>query len=313
MTTMSDPLIHHAADPADQAMVAAIRAQSAPFKGMMTGVEARPGYDEMIAAIPGAEGVTYAAATLGGVPGHWCHPASVNAADQAIVYLHGGAYVLGSATAYRNFAGQFAARTGASVFVADYGLAPERPFPQGLQDARAVWQALQAEGFTKLAIVGDSAGGGLSLSLLAWASAEAAAGRGVAPLAATVMSPWIDLALTGDSHQTRAEEDPFITGAMMQTCAAQYLGQTDPRAPEASAVNGQLTGLPPIQIHVGTAEVLLDDSRTYAAAVHVAGGAVEAHVWQDMPHVFPSSFGTLKAGEAAMGLMAGFLHQNLNG
>lgn len=84
---------------------------------------------------------------------------------------------------------------------------------------RAVWQALQAEGFTKLAIVGDSAGGGLSLSLMAWASAEAAAGRGVAPQAAAVMSPWIDLVLTGDSHQTRAEENPFITGTMMTTCA----------------------------------------------------------------------------------------------
>jgi monoterpene epsilon-lactone hydrolase len=310
---MTDLVIHHAAEPADQAMVAAIRAQSAPFKGMMSGIEARPGYDDMIAAIPGAEGVTYVAASLGGVPGHWCRPAKASAAGQAILYLHGGAYVLGSATAYRNFAGQFAARTGVPVFVADYGLSPERPFPQGLHDARAVWQAMQTEGFSKLAIVGDSAGGGLSLSLLAWARAEAAAGRGMAPQAAAVMSPWIDLALTGASHQTRAEEDPFITANMMQTCAALYLGQTDPRAPEASAVYGNLTGLPPIQIHVGTAEVLLDDSRTYAAAVHAAGGAVEAHVWQDMPHVFPSSFGMLKAGEAAMGLMAGFLRQHLNG
>jgi acetyl esterase/lipase len=310
---MTDPVIHHAADPADQAVVEAIRAQSAPFKGMMTGIKARPGYDDMIAAIPGAEGVTYVAATLGGVPGHWCHPASINAAGQAILYLHGGAYVLGSARACRNLAGQFAARTGTKVFVADYGLAPERPFPHGLQDARAVWHALQAEGFTKLAIVGDSAGGGLSLSLLAWASAEAALGRGVAPTAAAVMSPWIDLALTGDSHQTQAEEDPFITANMMQTCAALYLRQTDPRAPEASAVYGKLSGLAPIQIHVGTAEVLLDDSRSYAAAVHAAGGAVEAHVWQDMPHVFLSSFGMLKAGEAAIGMMARFLRQQLNG
>jgi acetyl esterase/lipase len=172
---------------------------------------------------------------------------------------------------------------------------------------------LQAEGFAKLAIVGDSAGGGLTLSLVAWASAEAAAGRGVAPMAAAVMSPWIDLALTGSSHQTRAEEDPFITPNMLQTCAALYLGQTDPRTPEASVVYGNLTGLPPIQIHVGTAEVLLDDSLTYVAAVRAAGGVVEAHVWQDMPHVFPSSFGMLKAGEAAMGQMAGFLRQRLNG
>lgn len=308
---MTEFLIHHDADPADLAMIAAVRAQSAPFKGMNSGVAARPGYDQMISAIPGADAVTYSAASLGGVSGHWCHPATGALGDIAILYLHGGAYVLGSATAYRNFAGQFAARTGIPVFVAEYGLAPERPFPHGLQDARAVWQALQADGFTRLAIVGDSAGGGLSLSLLEWASAEAAAGRGAAPMACAVMSPWIDLALTGDSLQSRAEADPFLTLAMLETCARLYLGETDPTMPEASAIYGNLANLPPIQIHVGTAEILLDDSLNYAAQVHAAGGAVTAHVWHEMPHVFPSSFAMLKAGEAALGLTSAFLRGHL--
>jgi monoterpene epsilon-lactone hydrolase len=308
---MVEFLIHHDAVPADLAMIATVRAQSAPFKGMNSGVAARPGYDQMISAIPGADGVTYSAAILGGVSGHWCHPATGASADSAILYLHGGAYVLGTATAYRNFAGQFAGRTGISVFVADYGLAPERPFPQGLLDARAVWQALQVEGFARLAIAGDSAGGGLSLSLLEWASTEAAAGQGAAPLAAVVFSPWIDLALTGDSHQSRAEADPFLKLAMQQTCAGLYLGETDPRMPEASAIYGNPANLPPIQIHVGTAEILLDDSLSYAVLVHEAGGAVTAHVWQDMPHVFPSSFAILKAGETALALTADFLRTHL--
>jgi epsilon-lactone hydrolase len=307
---MTEFIVIHSADPSDQAMVQAVRVQSAPFKGMSSGPEARGGYDEMIAGIPGAEGITYEAATLAGVQGHWCRP-SAAPADRAILYLHGGAYVLGSATAYRNFAGQFAARTGTAVFVADYGLAPERPFPHGVQDARAVWQAMQQAGYQRIAIVGDSAGGGLSLSLLEWASAEAGNGRGIAAVACAVLSPWTDLALTGESHFSRAQEDPFITPQMLKSCVALYLGQTDPLTPAASPAYGNPENLPPIQIHVGTAEVLLDDSRRFAARVHAAGGVVTAHVWQDMPHVFPSSFAFLKAGEEAMGLTSAFLRRYL--
>jgi epsilon-lactone hydrolase len=303
-------LIDHPASPKDLAVVAAIAAQSAPFKGMMTGPEARVPYDEMIAAIPGAEDVTHDAAMIGGVSGYWCRTTAAPG-DAAILYLHGGGYVLGSAKAYRNFASQFAAHTGINVFVPDYSLAPERPFPGGVQDARAVWKGLEAQGFRRMMIVGDSAGGGLSLSLLEWASTEAAAGRGVAPIACVVMSPWTDLSQTGDSYASKAESDPYLTKAMLQTLSELYLGKTAPDTSAASPLYGNLAGLPPIQIHVGTNEVLLDDSLTYANRVHAAGGLVTAHVWQDMPHVFPSSFATLEAGEAAMQLMATFIRQQM--
>ena len=303
-------LVDHPASPKDLAVVAAIAEQSAPFKGMMSSPEARAPYDEMIAAIPGAAGVTHDAATIDGVSGYWCCTASAPS-DAAILYLHGGAYVLGSAKAYRNFAGQFAARTGVNVFVADYGLAPERPFPGGVEDARAVWQGLQAQGFRRLLVVGDSAGGGLSLSLLAWASAEAAAGRGVAPMACVVMSPWTDLTLSGDSYTSKADEEPFLTMAMAKTSVGLYLGATAPDTPAASPLYSAHTGLPPIQIHVGTREVLLDDSLSYAARVQAAGGQITGHVWQGMPHVFPSSFAMLEAGEAAMQLMTDFLTARL--
>ena len=239
----------------------------------------------MIAGIPGAEGITYEAATLAGVQGHWCRPPAAPA-DRAILYLHGSAFVLGSAAAYRNFAGQFAARTGTAVFVADYGLAPERPFPHGVQDARAVWQAMQQAGYQRIAIVGDSAGGGLSLSLLERVSAEAGNGRRIAAVACADLSPWTDLALTGESHSSRAQEDLFITPQMLKSCVGLSLGQTDPLTPAALPAYGNPANLPPIQIHVGTAKVLLDDNRRFAARVPQAGGVGTAHVWQDMPHVF---------------------------
>ncbi len=307
---MTNPIYHHA-DPADLALVAAIREQNAPFKGINSGVEAREGYDLMIAAIPEAENVEYSASTVGGVSGFWCKPKQPAAKDRAILYLHGGAYILGSAKAYCNFAGQIAARTGISVFVADYGLAPEQPFPKGVEDARAVWRDLGAAGFTKLAIAGDSAGGGLSLSLLEWATREAEKGRGKAPAACAVFSPWLDLALTGESHVSKAEEEPYLTFAMLKSSADLYLGGNDPRTAAASPLYGDPSGLPPIQIHTGTAEILLDDSLSYAAKIHQSGGRAEAHIWNDMPHVFPASFTLLKAGEQALAMTAAFLRTHL--
>ena len=302
--------IHPPLTPQDRATVAAIAEQSAPFKGMMNGPEARAGYDEMIAAVPAAAGVTTEAASLGGVSGYWLRP-DASPGDAAILYLHGGGYVLGSAAAYCNIVSQFAARTGLAVFAPDYALAPEHPFPAGVSDARAVWQALQVLGFRRIVILGDSAGGGLSLSLLHWAQAEAEAGRGTAPAAAVVISPWTDLSLAGESMKTKADEDPFLTEAMLRTLAGMYLGTGDPKSPFASPIVGARAGLPPVQIHVGTREILLDDSIAYAARVRTAGGAVDLHVWEGMPHVFSASFAILDAGETAMALMADFVRSQV--
>ena len=302
--------IHHELTAKDEAVVSAIRAQSAPFKGMMSGPEARGGYDEMIGAIPAANDITHENAVIGGVSGIWCRPKNARP-DAAILYLHGGAYVLGSANAYRHFAGQFAARTNTSAFVPDYGLAPERPFPAAVNDAQSVYRGLVAQGISRIVIVGDSAGGGLSLVLLSLAQAEASAGQGQAPTACVVMSPWTDMALTGASYATRADEDPFLTQAVLKTSAAHYLGTKAANHPHASPLYGDLAGLPPIQMHVGTSEVLLDDTLSFAARVRATGGDATVHVWQGMPHVFPSSFGILDAGEQAMVLMSDFIRANV--
>lgn len=307
---MKSVQVQHQPSPKDNATVAAIRAQAAPFKGAMGSPLARPAYDAMIDAVPAAADVTHEAGTVGGVNGFWCRPQDART-DAVLLYLHGGAYILGSASAYRHFAGQFAARAGMATFVADYALAPERPFPAAVEDARAAYHGLHANGFNAIGLVGDSAGGGLALVTLALAQADALAGKGVAPRCCVVMSPWTDLALTGSSYATRAEEDPFVTMGMLKSCAEQYLGSQHPGEPMVSPLYGALGGMAPTQVHVGTSEVLLDDSLRYAERARAQGGSATVHVWQNMPHVFPSNLGALDAAQEAMDIMGDFLVQHL--
>ena len=302
--------IRHALTGKDEATIAALRTQLAPLKGKMDGPQARGMFDEVMEHTPDAPDVSYEDTTVGGVRGIWCRPQDARP-GVALLHLHGGAYVLGSAHAHRHFVGQIAARTKAAAFVAEYRLAPEHAFPAAVDDARAVYRGLVEQGAQRIAIVGDSAGGGLALVLLSVAHAEALAGSGLRPSGAVVMSPWTDLALTGPSLQSRAEEDPLVTREMLAVAAASYLRSQDPRNPLASPLYGGLTGLPPIQIHVGTSEVLLDDALRYAERAHAEGVDATAHAWEGMTHVFPSSVGSLDAADQALDIMAAFLVDKL--
>jgi acetyl esterase/lipase len=294
----------------DRAVMAALRPQIEPFKGTMTGPEAREAYDGIMEQTPDAPGVSYERGEVGGIPGIWCCPRAA-APGAVILYLHGGAYVLGSAHAYRHLAGQIAARANADAFVADYRLAPESPFPAALDDARAAYRGLVEAGARTIALVGDSAGGGLALAVLTITHAEALAGTGVDPRAAVALSPWTDLALTGPSVKERADDDPILTPAMLATTGASYLQGHDPRDPHASPLYGRLAGLPPIQLHVGTSEILLDDSRRYVERARREGVDATAHIWEGMPHVFPANIGTLDAAERALETIAAFLKEQL--
>lgn len=302
--------IRHPLDTKDDGVVAALRTQVAALKGTLDGPHARGTFDEVMEHTPDAAGVSYQEGAVAGVRGVWCHPHEERS-GVASLHLHGGAYVLGSAHAHRHFVGQIAARTGAPAFVPDYRLAPEHPFPAAIDDARAVYRALATQGIRRIVITGDSAGGGLALALLAAAHAEAVGGRGLAPLGAAVMSPWTDLTLEGASLQSRAEDDPLITKAMLAATAAAYLRTHDARDPLASPLRGTLAGLPPIQLHVGTREVLLDDTLRYLLRAREAGVDATAHVWEGMPHVFQSSVGALDAADRSLTLLAGFVTERL--
>jgi epsilon-lactone hydrolase len=298
--------IRHPLNQKDEEVIAALSAQIAPLKGKLDGPHARGMFDDVMEHTPDAAGVRYEEGAVGGVRGIWCRPQSPRP-GVVLQHLHGGGYVLGSAHAYRHFVGQIAARANVSAFVADYRLAPEHTFPAAVDDARAVYRGIAEQGARRIVITGDSAGGGLALVLLAAAHAEAASGRGLAPSGAAVMSPWTDLTLAGASLQSRADDDPLNTKEMLAAMAAAYLRTQDASAALASPLEGTLTGLPPIQLHVGTRDVLLDDTLRYVTRARKAGVDATAHVWEGMTHVFQSSVGSLDAADRSLNIMAGFL------
>lgn len=309
VTTAHPQTITHSLSQPDADTVAAIRAQSAPFKGATFGPAGREAYDAIMLAVAPADGVQCEPAVVGGVPGLWCQPTHARS-GVAVLFLHGGGYVMGSAQAYANFAGHFAQRLQAAVFVADYRLGPEHPFPAAVHDAQAAYQGLLAQGAEQLVVIGDSAGGGLSLSLLSLLQSEALQAT-VQPVAAVVMSPWTDLGMGGASMASKADEELYLTRDMLQACAAMYLGQTPASHPQASVLHAPLRGLPPLQIHVGTSEILLDDSVRYAQRAQSDGANVSLHIWEGMPHVFPNCTGVLQAADQALATMAAFVTSHL--
>ena len=295
--------------PQDAAAVATMRQAASLRKGEILGPEARPIFDAMLAATSPAAGIRVEPATVGGIAGLWLRPDTAQPGAR-MLYLHGGGYMLGAARAFTSFAGQIATRIGADTFVPDYRLAPESPFPAAIDDVVAAYRGLVAEGAERIVVAGDSAGGGLALALLSILADERTRGT-MQPVAAAVMSPWTDLALTGASFETRAAADPIFTRATLQAFADAYLqGQaaTDPRA---SPLYARLVGLPPIRIDVGEDEVLLDDSVRYADRAEAAGVDVTLSIWNGMPHVFQSSLDRLLAAEQSLNAICQFLHQRL--
>jgi epsilon-lactone hydrolase len=289
----------------DQLAMNEMRAAAAPLKGKMSGPEARAPFDEIMEHTPEITGTRYDDAVVEGVPGIWCRPPSARP-NAAILYLHGGAYILGSARAYRHFGSQFASRTGTAVFVPDYRLAPEHKFPAAVNDALAAYRGLASE-LDYIAVVGDSAGGGLALVVLSAIHRSALSG-GVGPVAAIAISPWTDLAVSGASIEICADTDPLLTREMLTLAAQRYLNNHDAKDPLASALYAPLKGLPPLQIHVGTEEILLDDALRFVRMARADKVEATVHVWEGMPHVFAASVGTLEAAAESLDVMAAFLN-----
>jgi epsilon-lactone hydrolase len=303
-------VINHPMHPLNRETMAELRRMVAPMKGSVTEPAAREMFDELMEKTPPADGVTYEKADVGGVPGWWCQPKGAPTAA-AILYFHGGAYVAGSARSFQHFVGQVAVRAKLAAFVPEYSLAPEHPFPVAINEAQAVYRGLAGQGVTKIALGGDSAGGGLALALLSRVTAESRDGSTPRPIGAAVMSPWTDLALSGSSMETRAEADPLLTKNSLASAARLYLGLYDPRDPCASPLYGDLalTELPPVKIHVGDDEILLDDSLRYGERLEREGGTIQVHTWEGMIHVFPSNIEVLHAAGEALDDIGAFLQQ----
>jgi acetyl esterase/lipase len=270
-------------------------------------LELRQGYDAMVGQTPSAAGINYEAALAGGASGFWCRPHGAHP-KTAILYIHGGAYVLGSASAYQHFAGQLAARCKTAAFAVDYRLAPEHPFPAAVDDCNAAYRGLLDAGYDRIALVGDSAGGALSLATMMSARSAAVS---IAPRVSVIFSPWTDLALTGASIESKAQADPIFTRAALAGPAATYLNGYSDHDPLASPLYGDLAGLPPLQVHTGSEELLLDDTIRFVDRARAAGVDATAHIWNGMPHVFPRSVDRFEAAGQALDLSAAFIKLSL--
>ena len=225
--------------------------------------------------------------------------------DRHILYFHGGGHVAGSPVLYRDFIWRIAAATRARVFILDHRLAPEHPFPAALDDTLKAYRRLVADGADprRMAVMGESSGGGLVLALLLKLRDEGAA----LPAAAVALSPWTDLALTGHSLQRNAGADPMIRSEDALRLAGYYLAGADPRTPYASPLYGDPTGLPPTLIQVGSDEVLLDDSVRMAQRMRAAGCPVELEIWPRMPHAWQLWARLLPEARAAIARIGAFV------
>jgi len=240
----------------------------------------------------------------GGVPSAWVWPPEVTSGC-AVLYLHGGGYIAGSIRTHRPLAARISRAARAPVLLVDYRLAPEYPFPAAVCDATSAYRWLLGRQFSpsKLAVAGDSAGGGLAI-----ASMIALRDDGVElPAAGVCLSPWLDLAMTGASVATNEGKDPVLRRADLEFMAARYLGAADPRTPTASPLYARLAGLPPLLFQVGTDEILLDDARRCAERARREGVSVELEVWEGMIHVWQFAVGLIPEAARAVRRVGGFV------
>ena len=266
--------------------------------------QARESFEAMLGAIPVADDVVFETTTMGGVPARWSSTPGA-AQERVLLYLLGGGYLLGSSLGYRALFSSLARAAGARGLALDYRLAPENPYPAAVDDAVAGYRALLDQGFSpgSIAIAGDSAGGGLTLATLMSARK---AGLPM-PAAAVAISPWADLACTGASYSTKAAQDPTLNREGLVAMAGVYLNGASAKSPLASPVYGDMSGLPPLLIQVGSAEVLLDDAVTLAQRAAEADVAVQLEVWPKMPHVWHAFAFQLSEGRDAIAAAGAFL------
>jgi epsilon-lactone hydrolase len=252
--------------------------------------EQREAMATAVGSVPPPEGIDLEPLILGGRHGERLVPSAARQ-DGTILYLHGGGYCTGSLDSHRGLAGRIALAVGCPVVTLDYRLAPEHPHPAGLHDALAAYRELLAGGSRpdRMAIAGDSAGGGLTMATLVALRDEGTP----LPAAAVCLSPWVDLTQTAGSYARVGGRDPMITKAGLDLFAESYLAGAPASAPLASPLFADLTGLPPVLVEVGAREALVDDSTRLADRLREAGVSVSLTVWPELIHVFQAFPGSV--------------------
>ncbi len=277
-------------------------------EGEPTVEEMRAGMEAMTGVFPVPEGAAIEPGSLGGVAGEW--QSAEGAGDNGVLlYFHGGGYVLGSVGTHRNLVVALSGAAGIKAFSVEYRLAPEHPYPAGIEDAVAAYRGLLDSGVepSKIAVGGDSAGGGMTLALLLSIKQQGLP----QPACAVLLSPWSDLRLASEAYETRREADPMVTREGLQAMADHYLGETDPAHPLASPILADLSGLAPMLIHVGDAEILLNDSTDLAEKAKAVGADATLKVWDDMIHVFQAFFPMVDEGRESIAEIGAYIRDRI--
>ncbi|MEO0411394.1 MAG: alpha/beta hydrolase [Pseudomonadota bacterium] len=264
----------------------------------------RDGFEGMMAQVPLATGIS-SETVDGPVSGIWLDPHQ-GRTEKVILHVHGGAFVLGSAQSYKPFCSELAQRSGISVFALDYPLAPENPFPAGLNAVAAALEWMHDVGFTarNLGLSGDSAGGNLALAALQ-ANQDTKAG------ALYLLSPYLDLTHSGASIKSRGARDPFVVPSTMPQTKATYCGDEDASDARISPLFGDMHHIPKTLIQVGSDETLFDDAKRLEAALLDAGKAPIFQEWAGMMHVWPLFAHQIEEGQWALAQAASFFAQAL--
>ena len=261
---------------------------------------------ETIGTMP--DGVSVEEVDVDGMSALWCRPAGAPS-DSVVVYFHGGGYVLQSAQSHRKLTSHLAIQSNRNVLSVNYRLAPEHPHPAAVEDAMRAYKWLLAQGFapSRIALSGDSAGGGLSLALLLAAKRD-----GVAqPAGAVVFSPWVDLVGTGDSMNSKAGVDLMVQRHALQLMASMFVAGGSVEDPLAAPLHGDFSDVAPLYIQVGGDETLLDDSTRIATKAAHAGVPVRLDVFPEMQHVFQAAVGMIPEATDAVEKAGAWLREIL--
>jgi acetyl esterase/lipase len=228
--------------------------------------------------------------------------------DAVLLYLHGGGYSIGSIDTHRDFIARLSHKAGVVGFAVDYRLAPEHPFPAQLEDALLAYEHVLAAGHDagRVVVAGESAGGGLTLSLLLKLREL---GRPM-PAAAVLISPWIDLEMTAPSIDENEAYD-FVNRKTLEAYAKRFVTNDQRRDPLAAPIHADLRGLPPLLVHAGGAEALADDASRIAERARDAGVEVELTIYPEMIHAFHLFGGFIQQANSATDDVASFIRQRL--
>lgn len=248
-------------------------------------------------------GTRYEKGALGGVPVQWAMARGVRReAGPLLLFLHGGGYVFGSSTTHRAMLARLSQLTGLPACLPDYRLAPEHPFPAAVEDALAVYRAVE-DWPGGVVIGGDSAGGGLALAVVA----EVLRTGGKVPLGVFAMSPLTDMTYSGESVAANAAADVMLPASRVEESAEMYLDGADAEDPRASPLFADFTGGPPVWLCAGDTEILLDDTRRMAERLEAQGVPVDLRIERDVPHVWPYFQGLMPEAMATLREIAGWV------